>query len=109
MSKRIAEVLIADMLEAATRADNYCRGVDYDNFLTDQKTIDAVLRNLAVLGEAAKKVPDDVRQMYPNIEWEKISRSRNIIVHDYFAIDHQIVWKIVKEYLPGLINDLSGV
>lgn len=107
MSKRNNDILLSDMLEAANRIVRYCKNLDYAEFETDQLTIDAVLRNLTILGEASKKVDLEFRNKNNQIEWEKISRSRNIIVHDYFAIDKEIIWKIIKEYIPDLINKLN--
>ncbi len=87
MSERAVHILVADMLEAVERIRTYTEGITFDEFLQDHKTSDAVLRNLQVLGEAANRVPEAVRMLASEIEWERIIRSRHIVVHDYFGID----------------------
>jgi uncharacterized protein with HEPN domain len=69
--------------------------------------IDAVVRNLEIIGEAAKMIPDSIRVQYPNIEWKKISGLRDILAHHYFEVDLDIVWDIIQNKLPELERDLS--
>ncbi len=107
MSERSVHILVADMLEAVERIRIYTEGMTFDQFLQDHKTSDAVLRNLQVLGEAAKRVPESVRTLAPEIEWERIIRSRHIVVHDYFGIDYGIVWRIAQVHLPPLQTALT--
>ena len=107
MSERAVHILVADMLEAVERIRTYTEGITFDEFLQDHKTSDAVLRNLQVLGEAASRVPEAVRMLAPEIEWKRIIRSRHIVVHDYFGIDYEIVWRIVQVHLPPLRNSLT--
>jgi uncharacterized protein with HEPN domain len=102
MSERPAHVLLADMLEAVERILAYTDGMTYATFCEDSKTIDAVLRNLQVLGEAAGRVPEPVRERAPGIEWTRIVRSRHIVVHNYFGVDREIIWRIVEVHLPPL-------
>ena len=102
MSERAAHILVADMLEAVERIESYTTGITFDQFAQDHKTSDAVLRNLQVLGEAAHRMPEAVRALAPEIEWERIIQSRHIVVHDYFGIDFVIVWRIVEIHLPPL-------
>ena len=109
MSERPPQVLVADMLEAVARIDAYTAGMDYRQFVQDQKTVDAVLRNLQVLGEAANRVPAAVRAIAPEIEWQRIIRSRHIVVHDYFGVDTVIVWRIIKVHLPPLRASLASL
>jgi uncharacterized protein with HEPN domain len=95
------------MLEAVERIGSYTEGLDFDQFVQDHKTADAVLRNLQVLGEAAGRVPEDVRAQAPDIEWTRIIRSRHIVVHDYFGVDYEIIWRIVQVHLPPLRASLQ--
>lgn len=67
-----------------------------------------MLRHFAIIGEAVKQIPEDVRGQYPAIEWSKIARFRDIVIHHYFAIDNQIVWGIVITKVPELLTQLSG-
>lgn len=107
MSERSDLVLIDDMLEAVERTLAYTYNMELEAFSEDTKTSDAVLRNLQVLGEAANKVSTETRQLMPEIEWTKIIRSRNIVVHEYFGVDYEVVWRIVKVHLPILKDQLD--
>ena len=73
-----------------------------DSFRADERTIDAVLRNLQVIGEAAKKLPNDVRAAMSDIDWKRIAGLRDIVTHEYFAVDADIVWDIVENKVPVL-------
>jgi uncharacterized protein with HEPN domain len=74
----------------------------FEEFESNQLVKDAVLRNLEVLGEAAKRVPDSFKDHHPEIEWGRIIRSRNVIIHDYEIIDYKIIWRIITIHLPPL-------
>lgn len=106
MSKRDRSLLLEDMLESALKIKKYTKGHDADSFLKDDKTIDAVVRNFEIIGEAANRIDPDFRIMYPDIEWKRIRGFRNRIVHDYFGIDYEIVWSIITDYLDRLIDEL---
>ena len=107
MPKRDAELLVEDMLEALRKIDLYIGGMDHSAFLRDEKTIDAVVRNLEVLGEAARQIPDDYVISHSHVPWRKISGLRNRIVHDYFGLDLEIIWQILKNDLPPLKTSLE--
>lgn len=95
-------IILEDMYNSVNKIIEYTGGLQYNDFVKDRKTADAVLRNLTVLGEAAKNMPDNYTKQHPDIEWTKIARSRHIIVHDYFNVDYEIIWKIITDYLPPL-------
>lgn len=107
MSERDPRILVSDMLEAIGRIRAYTEGMSFDEFRQDKKTSDAVLRNLQVLGEAAHHVPEDVRSMAQDVEWTRIIRSRHIVVHRYFGVDFEIVWRIVEIHLTPRYDALS--
>jgi uncharacterized protein with HEPN domain len=107
MSKRENILLLEDMLEAASKIKRYTSGLSYDQFTEDEKTIDAVIRNFEIIGEAANRIDPDFRLENSQIEWSRIRGFRNRIVHDYFGIDHDIVWTIIEEYLDDLIDWLE--
>lgn len=73
-----------------------------EEFFDDSKSVDAVMRNLAIIGEAAKKIPADVRRRYPSFEWKKMAGLRDVVVHDYFGIDEDIIWDVVTVRMPEL-------
>jgi uncharacterized protein with HEPN domain len=101
LKQRSGSLCLQDILQAMNRVEEYVRGFSYDDFLDDGKTVDAVIRNLLVVGEAAGKVPKAVRTRHPEIPWSNMTGMRNILVHDYFGIDLTIVWRIVTKNLPA--------
>jgi uncharacterized protein with HEPN domain len=109
MSKRDTLLLLDDMLQSAQKIKRYTNDLDFDSFLSDDKTIDAVVRNFEVIGEAANRVDPDFRDSNPEIEWKRIRGFRNRIVHDYFGIDYEIVWNIVETYLDEMIDWLETI
>jgi len=109
MSKREIKLLLEDMLDAALKIKRYTRGFDFDQFLNDDKTIDAVVRNFEVIGEAANRIDPDFKIENPEIDWKRIRGFRNRIVHDYFGIDYEIVWTIIEENINELIEWLSVI
>lgn len=94
-------MLVIDILACIDRIQEYTSGMSFDDFNSDSKTRDAVLRNIMVIGEAANRMPNDFRAQNPEIEWNKIIRSRNIVSHDYDDVDYDIIWKIVTVHLPA--------
>ncbi len=107
MSKRDFLLLLGDMLEACSKIRRYTDGLDFDSFISDDKTMDAVVRNFEIVGEAANRIDADFRLQNPEIEWNRLRGFRNRIVHEYFGIDYTIVWSIIEEYLSELIERLE--
>ena len=107
MSRRAAPLLIEDIREAIEKIERYVAGLNHDAFVKDDKTIDSVVRNLEIIGEAANRIPESVRAQYAGIEWRKLVGLRNRIVHDYFSIDVEIVWEIVQKDLPVFRSKLT--
>lgn len=109
MSKREIWLVLDDMLQAAIKIRSYTEGYNYELFLEDEKTTDAVVRNFEIIGEAANRIDPQFRNQYPDIEWKRIRGFRNRIVHDYFGIDYEIVWDIIEYYLDELIDNLIKI
>ncbi len=109
MSQREPKLLVLDMAEALDRALSYVEGMSYEDFLADQKTKDAVVRNIQVIGEAANRIPEATRMMAPEIEWVRIAKSRHVLVHDYFETDDEIIWRILEVHLPELQSQLADL
>jgi uncharacterized protein with HEPN domain len=95
------------MLEATRRILTYTRGMTYEQFQQDYRTQDAVLRNLEVLGEAAKKIPTEVQKRYPGLPWKEMAATRDRLIHHYFGVNLDIVWGIVEMELPDLATELE--
>jgi uncharacterized protein with HEPN domain len=109
MSKRDTLLLLDDMFQSAQKIKRYTKDLDFNSFLSDDKTMDAVARNFEIIGEAANRIDSDFRDENPEIEWKRIRGFRNRIVHDYFGIDYEIVWEIIETYLDELIDWLETV
>ncbi|MBN7813317.1 DUF86 domain-containing protein [Algoriphagus sp. H41] len=109
MSKRDIGLLLLDMKESAEKILRYTAGQDFQDFLNDEKTIDAVVRNFEIIGEASIRIDEDFKHDNPQIEWKKLRGFRNRIVHDYFGIDYEIVWSIIQDDIEELVFQLSNL
>ncbi len=92
--QRDSEVYLDDISEACEKIEEDIAGFTYDTFIGDHKTVDAVLRNLTVMGEAAKRLPDDVRIRFPGIDWKRVCGLRDVVVHQYPVIELEVIWEI---------------
>ena len=93
---------IKDILESANNIHDYAGSMSLDELVLDRMRLDAIVRNFEIIGEAASKIPQEVRDKYPFIEWRKISDFRNVLAHEYFGLDYEIMWEIIKNKLPEL-------
>ncbi len=107
MYKRNWQLFVADMVETIIKIAKYTENMSFEEFVDDDKTQDAVIRNLEILGEAANKIPKEIQERYPNIPWHQIIGMRNRLIHAYFVVDYEIVWKIITSELPGLLEKLG--
>jgi uncharacterized protein with HEPN domain len=98
-----------DILEAASRIATYTEAMTFDQFLTDFKTQDAVIRNLEIIGEATKQVPDRVRQIAPHIPWKSIAGMRDKLIHQYFGVNLDIVWNVGRGDLSALVKAVETI
>jgi len=99
---RRVELYIDDICEAVERIASYTSNLSRDEFMNDVRTIDAVIRNLEILGEAAKHIPVEVRSKFTGIDWKGIAGMRDILIHEYFGVDLDIVWDVVSHRIPAL-------
>jgi len=107
MSKRPEREYLTDIVEAGRRIITYLANMEYAAFLQDTKTQDAVVRNLEIIGEAAKQVSEEFKNASPQIPWKNIAGMRDKLIHDYFGVNLDIVWNVVKQDLPVLLNHLE--
>jgi len=91
---------LEDILLSMQRIQEYISDYDFIKFKHDYKTVDAVIRNFEIIGEAAKNLPGKIKKRYPKIPWEEMYRLRNRVSHEYFGIDYDIIWDIITNYLP---------
>jgi uncharacterized protein with HEPN domain len=109
MSKRSPQLLLEDILESCQRILAYTKEFDFNSFVSDSKTVDAVIRNFEIIGEAANLLPDNVKEEYNSVDWIRIRGFRNRVVHHYFGVDMEIVWRIIEENIPRLSNDIENI
>jgi len=100
--KRDYRVYLKDILQAFSNASQFLEGLSYKEFIADRKTISAVVRELEIVGEAAKQIPISVRKKYPQIPWSDMAGMRDKLIHFYFGVDLEIVWETVKVRIPEL-------
>jgi uncharacterized protein with HEPN domain len=109
MSKRTPGLLLEDIQESAEKILEYTGDMSFEEFSNDNKTVDAVIRNFEIIGEASNLLPDEIKDKYSEIDWHRIRGFRNRIVHDYFGVDLQILWKITTDQIPGLLSEIIKI
>jgi uncharacterized protein with HEPN domain len=109
MSKREPRLLLSDILSSIVKIKSYTENHSFDTFIEDSKTLDAVIRNFEINGEAANRLPEDFKGAHEGINWFRIRGFRNRIVHDYMGIDFQIVWTIIQKDLDALSVDITEI
>jgi uncharacterized protein with HEPN domain len=100
---------VGHILRAINSIQAYTAGMTEEAFAADSKTVDAVLRNFQVLGEAARHIPDAVQERYAEVPWALMQGMRHVVVHDYFAVKVDIVWRTIHVNLPPLIEPLQRI
>jgi uncharacterized protein with HEPN domain len=100
---------VQDILEAIAEIQAFTRGMDFDTFRADAKTLKAVELDFIVIGEAANQIPDEVEEMYPLVPWSLMRAMRNRLVHVYFSVDERLLWETVQNDLPVLVPALQSL
>ena len=109
MSERNYRLYITDILESGNAILEYTKGMSFEKFRDDRKTCSAVIREFEIIGEAVGRLPDTVKQKHPDVEWQDIKDFRNLLTHEYFGVDLEIVWKIIREDLPVLLEAIKEI
>lgn len=107
--KRTVQLYLKDIKDAIHKIHSYTKNSFYKDFCEDERTIDAVIRNLEIIGEAAKNIPQDVKNKYSSIPWKDIVAMRNKIIHEYFGVDVEILWQTIQTDLPELKRKLKAL
>ena len=106
---RSQRLRVQDILTAAQRVRGYTAGLSEAAFLEDTKTVDAVVRNLEVIGEAAARLNDSIVEAYPSVAWRELRGIRNVLIHAYFGVDGAVLWRAVCEDVPQLIVQMTEI
>lgn len=107
MSERTFHFYLVDILDSTKAILDFTKGLSFEEFGNDRKTYSAVIREFEIIGEAVSKLPEEFKQIYPRIEWQDIKDFRNLLIHEYFGVDLEIVWKIIQDDLPLLLNAVN--
>lgn len=108
MPERDADLLLEDIRIAVDRIERYIAGLSRDDFLADEKTVDAVVRNLEIIGEAVRWLPAEFKEQNAVVPWNQIAGLRNRIVHDYFGLDLPLIWHVLQTSLPEFKRQLNS-
>ncbi|MBF7081721.1 DUF86 domain-containing protein [Desulfallas sp. Bu1-1] len=100
---------LSDIIDSINKIERYTNNMSFQDFLQNELVQDGVVRNLEIIGEAVKKIPDNIKRRKPDIEWKKIAGLRDILIHDYFGVDVVIVWDIIKNKIPVLKKNILAL
>lgn len=95
---------VNDIIDAMNKATEFVKGISYEKFIEDEKTIFAVVRALEIIGEAVKNIPETVRSKYPKIPWQDMAGMRDILIHEYFEVDISVLWNTVTQDIPKALT-----
>jgi uncharacterized protein with HEPN domain len=107
--KRRFDIYLEDILKSMLRINEYIDGKKLTDFKQNYMLVDAVIRNFEIIGEASKNIPSAFQKKYPEIPWKKMYGLRNLISHEYFGIDYEMIWEIASVSLPQNIKDLQKI
>ena len=107
--KRSYIMYLEDIQLSMSRISEYIANLDFISFKRDYKTVDAVIRNFEIIGEASKSLPDSIRNKYPMVPWKEMYYLRNKVSHEYFGIDYEIIWDVATNYLPDNKSEIDRI
>ena len=100
---------LQDIIDSINDIGNFIEGMAFDDFKEDRKTVNAVIRSIEVIGEATKKIPGPVRDKYPSIPWKNMAGMRDKMIHEYFGVDLEILWKTATEDVPPIKSSIKDI
>ncbi len=107
--KRDYSFFVKDILDAITKIEEFTNGMGPDEFASDDKTVSAVVRKIEIIGEAAKNMPEEITKRHNDVEWGKVAKMRDKLIHGYFETDSVVVWKTIREDLPVLKEKIKKI
>jgi uncharacterized protein with HEPN domain len=109
MSERDFRLYCTDILDSGNAIIEFVNGLSFEQFCNDRKTYSAVIREFEIIGEAVGKLPEASKQRRPDVEWQDIKDFRNLLTHEYFGVDLEIVWRIIEDDLPVLMEAIREI
>jgi len=107
MSSREPKLLLGDIIDSANKILDYTKDLTYEEFIKDSKTIDAVIRNYEIIGEASNRLPEEFKESINTVDWFRVRGFRNRIAHHYFGIDYEVVWLLKETHLKTLVKEIE--
>lgn len=109
MRKREPKLYLKDILDCIEKINSYVKNISFEDFSKNTLIIDAVIRNFEIIGEASKNIPEEMKTEYPEIPWKEMAGMRDKMIHEYFGVDLEIVWKTIKIRLPQILPLLEQI
>jgi uncharacterized protein with HEPN domain len=109
MTERTVRDYLHDILDTIESCERFIEGMDFDQFTSDEKTTFAVRHALEIIGEAAKHIPEEMKNKYQSVPWRKMAGTRDVIIHAYFGVDLDVIWNTATESLPELKRDIEKI
>lgn len=109
MPKRDELLLLQDIVDSVEKINKYIDNIDFDAFINNSMVVDAVVRNLEIIGEASKRITEETRYNHPEVEWKQMAQFRDILIHDYFGIDYEIVWDVCQNRLADNFDFIQQI
>ena len=107
--KRNYKLFLEDISERIAKIDSYIAGMSYEEFVQDDKTVSACIREIEVIGEATKQIPKEITEKFDNLPWSLMAKMRDKLIHWYFEVDEEIVWKVAKDKLPDIKTQIDKI
>ena len=106
---RSIAMYLRDIIEAMDDIESFVEGMTFDEFRRDKKTFHACVRNLGIMGEAVKNLPDDMKDRHDDVPWRVVAGMRDKVVHAYFGVSHEIIWTTISSDFPGFRSSIEGI
>ena len=106
---RDSRLLLKDIIDAISAIEKFTDNISYEEFVSNDEKLSAVIRKFEIIGEATKALPDDLKNTYPEIPWKEMAGFRDKLIHFYFGIKYELVWRAIKNRLPGLKESIQRI